>query len=191
MSLLARLRHGLVKRSRHLALWPLERSGKITKGGRLALHVPLMCDGAGRVILGNDVKVGFLQAPILGNGAVRLQARGSDALVTVGSGTSFSNNVQVIAEKRITIGSDCLIGDAVLILDSDFHDLSAEGRHSRAGLTSEVVLEDNVFLGSRTIIMKGVTIGKDSVVGAGSVVVHSIPSGVIAAGNPAKVLRKL
>ena len=52
-------------------------------------------------------------------------------------------------------------------------------------------IEDNVFVGSRSIILKGVTIGKDSVIGAGSVVVRSIPPGVIAAGNPAKVIRPL
>ena len=91
----------------------------------------------------------------------------------------------------MTIGSRCLIGDAVLIMDSDFHNLSATGRHHLPAETSPVVLEDNVFIGSRVIILKGVTIGKDSVIGAGSVVVRSIPPGVIAAGNPAKVIRPL
>lgn len=128
---------------------------------------------------------------MMGDGTVRLQARGADALITVGAGTLFSNNVQVIAERSITIGQRCLIGDAVLILDSDFHNLSAEGRHRQPAATAAVVLEDNVFIGSRVIILKGVTIGKDSVIGAGSVVVRSIPPGVIAAGNPAKVIRNL
>lgn len=91
----------------------------------------------------------------------------------------------------MTIGARCLIGDAVLIMDSDFHDLSAEGRHSQPTTPAPVVLEDNVFIGSRVIILKGVTIGKDSVIGAGSVVVRSIPPGVIAGGNPAKVIRTL
>ncbi len=127
----------------------------------------------------------------MGDGAVRLQARGPEAVVTVGEGTSFSNNVQVIAEKSVSIGRRCLIGDAVLIFDSDFHHLSAEGRHTLPGAVAPVVLEDNVFVGSRAIILKGVTIGKDSVIGAGSVVVSSIPPGVIAAGNPAKVIRPL
>lgn len=170
---------------------PLERSGRIARAGRVELAVPLLCDGSGRVVLGNDVKVGYRLAPILGDGTVRLQARGPEALIQVGTGTSFSNNVQVIAEHRIVVGANCLIGDATLILDSDFHNLSAEGRHRARGLTSEVVLEDNVFVGSRVIITKGVTIGKDSVIGAGSIVVSSIPAGVIAAGNPAKTIRPL
>lgn len=159
--------------------------------GRPRLHVPLLCDGSGRVSLGADISIGYGLAPMMGDGTVRLQARGADALITVGAGTLFSNNVQVIAERSITIGQRCLIGDAVLILDSDFHNLSAEGRHRQPAATAAVVLEDNVFIGSRVIILKGVTIGKDSVIGAGSVVVRSIPPGVIAAGNPAKVIRNL
>lgn len=148
-------------------------------------------NATGQVCLGANICVGYGLAPKLGNGAVLLQARSVGSIIKVGDGTTFSNNVQVIAEQSITIGDRCLIGDAVLILDSDFHDLSAIGRHSRPAETKPVVLEDNVFIGSRVIVLKGVTIGRDSVIGAGSVVVRSIPSGVVAAGNPAKVIRLL
>jgi len=130
-------------------------------------------------------------ASMIGDGTVRLKARGDGARISVGSGTTISNNTQVFSVQSVTIGAHCLIGDAVLIMDSDFHDLTAEGRHSLPAATAAVVLEDNVFIGSRAIILKGVTIGKDSVIGAGSVVVRSIPPGVIAAGNPAKVIRSL
>jgi acetyltransferase-like isoleucine patch superfamily enzyme len=54
-----------------------------------------------------------------------------------------------------------------------------------------IILEENVFLGARVIVLGGVTIGRDSVIGAGSVVTRDIPPGVIAAGNPAKVIRAL
>jgi len=76
-------------------------------------------------------------------------------------------------------------------MDSDFHDLSPEGRHFGPASAEPVVIEDNVFIGSRAIILKGVTIGRDSVIGAGSVVTRSIPPRTVAAGNPAKVLRPL
>jgi|688.fasta_scaffold530420_2 acetyltransferase-like isoleucine patch superfamily enzyme len=165
--------------------------GRVEQEGRLRLKVPLVCDGTGHVQIGSEVCVGYHLAAMLGNGAVRLQARGPHARILVGPGTQFSNNVQVFAENRVTIGARCLIGDAVLIMDSDFHNLSPEGRHCETAATAPVVLEDNVFVGSRVIILKGVTIGKDSVIGAGSVVISSIPSGVIAAGNPAKVIRHL
>jgi maltose O-acetyltransferase len=54
-----------------------------------------------------------------------------------------------------------------------------------------VVVGENVFVGDRTMILKGVTIGRDAVIGAGSVVTKSIPEAVIAAGNPARVIREL
>jgi maltose O-acetyltransferase len=157
----------------------------------LRLRVPLLCDGEGEVVLGPRITVGYDMSPMLGEGMVRLQARHPGSVITVGAGTTFSNNVQVLAERGVAIGARVLVGDAVLIVDSDFHDLSAAGRHEAPPLAAPVVIEDNVFLGSRVVILKGVTIGKDSVIGAGSVVVRSIPPGVIAAGNPAKVLRPL
>lgn len=163
----------------------------VTHEGRLRLHAPLVCDGSGRVTLGSRISVGYGRAPMLGDGTVRLQARASDSIIMVGDDTYFSNNVQVISEKVVTIGRRCLIGDAVLILDSDFHNLTPEGRHVLSAMSAPITIEDNVFIGSRVIVLKGVTIGKDSVIGAGSVVVRSIPPGVIAAGNPAKVIRPL
>jgi maltose O-acetyltransferase len=172
-------------------LWLHGQKGRLTKDGLIYLNVPLKCDGLGYVHLGSEVGIGWRPAPMLGDGMVALQARHSTSRISVGPGTYFSNNVQVISEKSIKIGAKCLIGDAVLIFDSDFHNLTPEHRHDGHCLTSDVVIEDNVFIGSRVIILKGVTIGKDSVIGAGSVVVRSIPAGVIAAGNPAKVLRKL
>lgn len=176
---------------RLIAFRAIHRSDLVKHAGRLRLHVPLVCDGAGRVSLGSDVSVGYPLAAILGRGSVRLQARAPGSVVIVGDGTSFSNNVQIIAEQSVTIGQRCLIGDAVVIMDSDFHDLSPEGRHRLPAVPAKVVIEDNVFIGSRVIVLKGVTIGKDSVIGAGSVVVRSIPPGVIAGGNPAKVIRPL
>ena len=174
------------------------RAGQVLIAGKLWINVPFRCDGYGQVQLGPRVSIGYPGAPILGDGMVRLQARAKHVVIEVGAGTYLSNNVQVISESRISIGSGCLIGGGVLIIDSDFHDLSAAARDASAPLTSSsitltapVIIEDNVFIGSRVIILKGVTIGKDSVIGAGSVVVRSIPPGVIAAGNPAKVIRPL
>ena len=188
---LSRMAHSFLKRWRAAGFWLRCLDGRVRKEGRLWLHAPLLCDGSGRVTLGADISIGYGLAPMLGDGTVRLQSRGADALITVGAGTSFSNNLRVIAKQSVTIGTRCLIGDGVLIFDSDFHDLSAEGRHHQPATAAAVVLEDNVFIGSRSIILKGVTIGKDSVIGAGSIVTRSIPPGVIAAGNPAKVIRPL
>ena len=196
--LVVKLYESMRKRWSYAAFRLNSRAGQVLIGGKLWINVPFRCDGYGQVQLGPRVSIGYPGAPILGDGMVRLQARAKHVVIEVGASTYLSNNVQVISESRISIGSGCLIGDGVLIIDSDFHDLSAAARDASAPLTSSaitltapVIIEDNVFIGSRVIILKGVTIGKDSVIGAGSVVVRSIPPGVIAAGNPAKVIRPL
>lgn len=107
------------------------------------------------------------------------------------------------AKERITIGNHVNIGGDCIIMDSDAHNLdwrirdSGEmfsAKESMDGHTAKcapIVIEDHVLIGARSIILKGVTIGRGSVIGAGSVVVKSIPAGCIAAGNPCKVIKRL
>lgn len=76
-----------------------------------------------------------------------------------------------------------------VISDSDWHGLYNRTRPFRC--TRPVTLGDNVWLGLRTIVCKGVTIGDNSVIGAGSVVTGDIPANVVAAGNPARVIKRL
>ena len=75
----------------------------------------------------------------------------------------------------------------VLIADNDFHPIKPEGRRYNSNVddiaAKPVVIGDNVFIGTRSMILKGVNIGENSVIGAGSVVVSDIPAGVVAAGN--------
>ncbi len=91
----------------------------------------------------------------------------------------------------IRIGRDGLFGANVEIFDSDFHDLDPPRRTAGTQETAPVEIGDNVFVGMGVRILKGSTIGDDSVIGAGSVVTGAIPAGVIAAGNPARVIREL
>lgn len=107
------------------------------------------------------------------------------------------------AKERITIGNHVKIGGDCVIMDSDAHNLDWRVRdsgemfspkESMDGHTAKcapIVIEDHVLIGARSIILKGVTIGRGSVIGAGSVVVKSIPAGCIAAGNPCKVIKQL
>jgi acetyltransferase-like isoleucine patch superfamily enzyme len=99
----------------------------------------------------------------------------------------------ICAEESITIGDDVWVGANTTITDTDFHPLDLETRLARPldGVTAPVVIENGVFVGMQVLILKGVTIGARSVIGAGSVVVGDIPPGVIAAGNPARVIRPL
>lgn len=101
------------------------------------------------------------------------------------------------ARDSITIGKRTLIGAGVLITDSDHHpaklaDVSSRRFASPRDIdTAAVVIEDDVFIGTRSTVLKGVTIGRGSVIAAGSVVSRSIPPGVIAAGNPCRVISRV
>lgn len=96
------------------------------------------------------------------------------------------------AQADLIIGDRCLLGANCSIYTSDFHGVQpAERMVSGAIRKAPVVLEDDVWIGANSLILKGVTVGRGSVVGAGSVVTKSIPAGVIAAGNPARVVREL
>ena len=116
------------------------------------------------------------------------------------------NGALIMAEERIEIGSHCLISWNVGIADSDFHPLAPaqrlidakalapfyEHRPPRPLLaTAPVVISDNVWIGMGAVILKGVTIGENSVVAAGSIVTKSVPANVVVAGNPGVVVRQL
>ena len=110
----------------------------------------------------------------------------SGAEIVIGSGVGVSGCV-ISAAKSIHIGDRVLIGSGALIFDSDLHPLEAGERHGQ-GACAPIVIEDDVFIGARAIILKGVTIGKGAVVGAGAVVTKDVQPGVRVAGNPAKVI---
>jgi acetyltransferase-like isoleucine patch superfamily enzyme len=110
------------------------------------------------------------------------------------AGPEFSMTGGVLcAAERIIIGSHVSVGANTTIIDTDFHPLDPELRRLRPSEAKHapVVIEDNAFIGMNCLVLKGVTIGQDSVVGAGSVVTRDVPSRVIVAGNPARIVREL
>jgi acetyltransferase-like isoleucine patch superfamily enzyme len=109
------------------------------------------------------------------------------ALLRIGDGVGMSG-CTVCAQASVSIGSRVLIGANSVISDTDSHALDA-ARRAAPGDSQPVVIEDDVFIGMHVIVLKGAHIGRGSVIGAGSVVTGTIPAGVIAAGNPARVLR--
>lgn len=97
-----------------------------------------------------------------------------------------SRNLQIECRERITIGPGAAIGPDVIIRDNDGHPLTTEDHAA----VRPVVIGRKVWIGGRSIILKGVTIGEGSIIAAGSVVTHDIPPNCIAAGAPAKVVRQ-
>lgn len=116
------------------------------------------------------------------------------AELTIGNNVGLSQT-SIICHKRITIGNNVMIGGGTYIYDTDFHSLDFKIRITDADkinrVDKPVTIHDNVFIGAHCIILKGVEIGQNSIIGAGSIVTKSIPSNEIWAGNPAKFIRKL
>ena len=158
-----------------LVLGLLLRS-RFTRAGRLIVHgglpLPSVDNHGGRIELGN---VGLF------NG-VRFECW-KDALITVGDGTYLNRGTEIVAARSVMIGRECKIARDVIIMDTDQHELPGQGL-----LVSPVVIEDRVWIGARAIVLKGVTLGHDSVVAAGAVVTKSVPPRSIVGGIPAKVI---
>lgn len=152
---------------------------------------PVLILGNGVVEFEEDVSLGYFPSPFFLNGYFHLEARNKNASIKFGEHTHINNNFVAIAEcKSITIGKRCFIGTNVEIYDSDFHGIKvADRRTSDPKNAKSVGIGDDVFIGSNVKIMKGVTIGDGSVIANGAIVVGAIPSGVIAGGNPARVLK--
>lgn len=127
---------------------------------------------------------------------VRLDV-GKDALLTIGANAYLNEGVHIVCNVGVSIGDRCLIASDVVILDDDGHPVDWQKRHdfwpdgpeSRIG--APIVIEENVWIGTRAMILKGVTIGEGSVVAAGSVVTRSVPPATVVAGVPARAIRRL
>jgi len=187
-----------LQRSAFSSLWRLKAlaqsrllAGQLSWPRNTKTDAPVRIDGNGAVILGENVHLGYYDAPRMGSGEILLQARQQISKIVIGSGTATSNNVSIIAMESIEIGINCRIGDMTLILDCDFHEVNPLTRDESAGPSAPVRLGDHVWIGSRVIILKGVTIGDNSVIAAGAVVSRSIPANSLAAGVPARVVREL
>jgi len=112
----------------------------------------------------------------------------SKGKITIGNFCLICPGVRISSACEILIGNDCMIASSVYITDCDWH-----GVYDRVAMGNSlpVKLEDNVWVGDSAIICKGVTIGQNSIIGAGSVVVKSIPANSVAVGNPAVVVKDL
>lgn len=187
----ARTRLGtLAQRPRILKYRALSTCRRVS-GSPTALQ-PVLFLGYGTIALGEGVVFGWTRSSSFHTGYCHLEASTPHSRIEIGDAVEINNNAFVKSEgPGIRIGARALLGSEVTIYDSDFHDLRAERRRDGQPRMGAVELAEDVFVGDRVLILKGVRIGAHSVIGAGSVVSSSIPDGVIAAGNPARVIREL
>ena len=102
---------------------------------------------------------------------------------------SGGSGITLLAAVKIKIGDNVMMGAHSMIIDNDFHHSDPNKRHDSIGIPARpIIIEDNVFIGTNCMILKGITIGENSVIGANSVVINNIPKNSIAIGNPCKVV---
>ena len=130
--------------------------------------------------------------PDLGGGATILSPFYTDygSICRIGAGSFLNHGVYLMDGAPITLGRTCFLGPSCGLYTAN-HPLNAVQRAQGLERALPITLGDDVWLGGNVVILPGVTIGSGSVIGAGSVVSHDIPPGVVAAGNPCRVLRPI
>lgn len=141
------------------------------------------------MILGNNVVFGGSSPELYSNyGYMDIHQK---ANIKIGDNVIINNSFAFFCGTQIEIGSHTLIGLKCEIIDSDGHDLDPNKRMNGNPKCEKIQIGNNVFIGSNVKILKGVTIGDNSVVAHSSVVTKSIPANVVAGGIPAKILKSL
>jgi maltose O-acetyltransferase len=110
--------------------------------------------------------------------------------VRIGAGTFVNFDCTMLDVAPLRIGEDCQLATRVQLLTAT-HPVDPVARRAGWESGAPIVLEDNVWLGGGVTVLPGVTIGQDTVVGAGAVVARDLPAGVVAAGVPARIVRAI
>ena len=150
----------------------------------------------GRLVIGSKISLisGLMKNP-LGRNIHSFIRIDEDALIEIGDNVGISNTC-LWSKSKIKIGKNVKIGADCLIFDSDMHSLNylqrrSPLRDSSNAKSKPIIISDDVFIGTRSIITKNVKIGRRSIIASGSVVTKSIPADEIWGGNPAKFIKKI
>jgi len=172
-----------------LRIWKYKFFSDIHRCDRLArFNQPVLIVGRGRVKLGR-CNLGVWPSPYFLSGYIHIEVREATATIEIEDGVWINNSAVIIAERStIRIGANTLIGSEFTVYDSDFHDLHPERRLSGTHACIPVTIGQNVFIGSRVMVLKGVSVGENSVIASGAVVTRSVPANSIVAGVPARVI---
>lgn len=148
--------------------------------------------GRGKIMLGNNITINSnIKFNPIGGQSGTIFNTYTEGKISIGSNVGMSN-ITICSMNSITIEKDVMIGGNVKIYDTDFHSLNRNCRLSKVDTdisSKPVLIKEGAFIGGHSIILKGVTIGKNSIIGAGSVVTKDIPDNQIWAGNPVKFIR--
>ena len=172
----------------------LFRKKGITFGNNMSIKGRISVIGLGRIVIGDNfcMTSGDHINPISANIQASFFTDSPDAKIIIGDNVGMSST-RIWIHEGLTIGNNVKIGGGVLLIDTDCHpfDYSVRRNSNEGTCSAPIVIEDDVWIGAQSIVLKGVTIGARSIIGAGSVVTKNIPSDCVAAGNPCKVLKRL
>lgn len=163
------------------AAWYLR--GAAHRGSRVRLRGRPAVTARGRLIVHDRVQLVSTVAQL------ELVAE-VDGTLEIGARSLVNFGCNIVAIERVTIGERCLIGPNCMIMDTAFHRVEPDRRLDPPD-TAPITIGENVWLGARVVVLPGVTIGDDSVIGIGSIVTEDVPPRSVAVGVPAKVVRTL
>lgn len=138
-------------------------------------------DNQGRMELGSHVLLRSVNVPVE-------LATGPDGILHIGDGVRLNYGVSIAAEKAVVIGSRTRVGPYVMIVDTDFHDVYNRGVRPEP---APVVIEEDVWVGAKASILRGVRVGRGAVIGTGAVVTRDVEPFTVVAGVPARVVARL
>jgi acetyltransferase-like isoleucine patch superfamily enzyme len=143
----------------------------------------------GKIILGNNV---YLHSYPEGTSfKTALSTYFSDAVIKIGNNCSLNGTV-LQCNERIEIGDYTMIAPGTVIIDNNSHRISKDHLERRKKSDSKpIIIKDNVWIGLNCLILKGVTIGENSIIAAGSIVIKDVPDNCLHGGAPARLIRKL
>lgn len=163
------------------AKWYLRNVDEV--GERVRMRGRPSVRNEGRMIIGQRVQ-------LVSTIATLELVTGPKGTLEIGERSLVNFGCSLVATRLVRIGARCQIGTYTMMLDNDYHHVEPERRLERPP-SKPIIVEDNVWIGARVIVMSGVTIGEDSCIGAGSVVTSDVPRRTLAAGVPARTIRSL
>lgn len=166
------------------SLVKIDKTSKIDIQGRLKIGLDILQRTLTSITMGYNSKL-----IVDGNVSICNGSRitiGNNATLTIGNGTYINENSRIMVFNEVNIGENCAIAWDVNIIDSDFHKIN----YKTSVETTKINIGNNVWIGAKSIILKGLTIGDGAVISAGAIVTKDVPPKCLVAGNPAKIIKE-
>ncbi len=161
------------------------RCSSVGKNFKTDGDIPLII-GSGKIFIGDNVRIGNRSSWILSSNLYE-----SPELI-IGNNTVLNYQIGISVECKVEIGDNCVFAGETAIFDNNSHGLHyGHDRKMTKDDVAPIKIEDHVWIGMRSLILKGVTIGKGAVVAAGSIVTKDVPPMTLVGGNPARIIKKI